>query len=87
MFYLEFISASHKHIEWLQKKLKNELSVNGHIVMDGRKSVFQLKYAKKEALVIINKMYYNPFVVCLSRKKIKIQKALEVENKQQKIYK
>ena len=48
---------------------------------------FQLKYAKKEALEIIKKMYYNPKVVCLSRKKIKIEKALKVEEKQQKLYK
>jgi hypothetical protein len=86
MFYLEFVSASKKHIDWLQSEVEKRTKAHGHIVQDGRKSTYQLKYAKKEALVIIKKMYYNPKVVCLSRKKLKIQKALKIETKQQKEY-
>ena len=44
------------------------------------------EYAKKESVVIIKKMYYNPSVVCLSRKRKKIEKALEIEKIQQKKY-
>ena len=87
MFYLAFISASKKHIDWLRKELQDRLNVSGHISKDGRGSTFQLKYAKKEALAIFKKMYYTQEVVCLSRKRIKINKALCVENKQQKKYK
>ena len=86
MFYIELISASKKHIEWLRGELKNKLGVVGHIGGDGREVTLQLKYAKKETLVIIKKMYYNRRVVCLSRKRIKIEKALAVERKQQKRY-
>lgn len=86
MFYLEFISASQKHIDWLQKEIQERTNAKGHIAKDGNGSTLQLKYAKREAIVIINKMYYNPKVVCLSRKKLKIQKALKVEEKQQKKY-
>ena len=86
MFYLEFVSASKKHIDWLQKELNEKINVSGHIVLSGKKNTYQLKYAKKEALVIIKKMYYNPSVVCLSRKKLKIEKALKIEEKQQKQY-
>ncbi|MEI6400519.1 MAG: hypothetical protein WCO58_03310 [bacterium] len=86
MFYLEFISASKKHIDWLQSELQKNLKVKGHIAFDGKKTTQQLKYAKKEALLIIGKMYYNPKVVCLSRKKIKIEKALGIEKQQQKKY-
>lgn len=86
MFYLEFVSASKKHIKWLQSILEKKIGVKGHITSDGKKSTQQLKYAKKEALVVINKMYYNPRVICLSRKKTKIQKALEIERIQQKEY-
>ena len=87
MFYIEFVSASEKHVVWLREQIHARLGASGHIT-GGRKkgSIFQLKYAKKEALEIIKKMYYNPKVICLSRKKLKIQKALKVENKQQKIY-
>jgi len=88
MFYLEFVSASKKHIDWLQSKIKARTRVVGHITKGTKvKPFFQLKYAKKEALVIIEKMYYNPKVICLSRKKLKIQKALKIEKKQQSMYK
>lgn len=86
MFYVEFVSASKKHVEWLQKELQNRLGVIGHITRDGRKVTFQLKYAKKEGLEIIKKMYYNPKVICLTRKRIKIKTALKIEETQQKRY-
>jgi hypothetical protein len=86
MFYIEFISASKKHVDWIREELKKRVNVSGHIVQDGKKNTYQLKYAKKEALVIIEKIYYNPKVVCLSRKKLKIKKALKIEKDQQKNY-
>jgi len=85
MFYLEFISASKEHVDWLQKEINSRVGVAGHIVSGGR-VCYQLKYAKKEAVVVIRKMYYNPSVTCLSRKKSKIEKALEIERKQQLTY-
>ena len=87
MFYIEFISGSENHINWLRKELKNKIYVSGHITKSKINSAFQLKYAKKEALVIIKKMYYNPNVICLSRKRVKIEKAIEIESKQQDRYK
>lgn len=79
MFYLEFVSASKKHIIWLQAKIKKQLNISGHITNGGSSTMYQLKYAKKDSLEIIKKMYYNPKVVCLSRKRTKIQKALKIE--------
>ena len=86
MFYVEFISASRMHIKWLQKKLENKIGVVGYVSGKDTTSVIQLRYAKKEALAIINKMYYNPRVVCLPRKRFKIKKALTIERKQQNKY-
>ncbi len=86
MFYVEFVSASKKHINWLRSELTNRINVFGHITNDGEKSTGQLKYAKKEAIEIIKAMYYNRKVVCLGRKRIKIEKALSVEKRQQKKY-
>ena len=86
MFYIEFVSASKKHIYWLQKKMKDKVGINGHITKTIKKICYQLKYAKKEVIVIIEKIYYNPNVVCLSRKREKIEKALKVERLQQKKY-
>jgi len=87
MFYLTFSSASRMHILWLQEEIYKSLVINGHISKSQRKgSIYSLRYAKKDAMEIIRKMYYNPNVVCLSRKRIKIEKVLEVEKKQQKKY-
>ena len=86
MFYLDFVSASKKHIDWLRSCLSDKLGVGGHITLSGNRKAYHLNYAKKEALVIIKKMYYNPDVVCLSRKKIKINKVIETERKQQLNY-
>lgn|SRR3989338_5097603 len=86
MFYIVFVSASLKHISWLQEKIEKRTGLKGHITGMKKNVFFQLKYAKKEALEIISKMYYNPKVVCLKRKRIKIEKALNIESKQQKLY-
>jgi len=86
MFYLEFTSASKKHIDWLRGELACKLKVRGHISKDGRSITFQLKYAKREALEIIKNMYYDEQVICLSRKRLKIRKALAVNDKQQRTY-
>lgn len=87
MFYLEFTSASIKHISWLREELKARVNILGHVTKSKNNSAFNLKYAKKEALEIIRKMYYTPKVVCLSRKSLKIEKALKIEKQQQKKYK
>lgn len=76
MFYTVFISASKNHIDWLRQKLAAFLKIKGHINHDSKKVAYQLKYAKYESMEILRKMYYNPNVVCLKRKRIKVQKAL-----------
>lgn len=81
MFYTEFISASKSHIDWLRRKLNKSLNINGHITNSGNKICYQLKYAKAESLKLLPKLYYNKDVICLSRKRIKIDKALAVINK------
>ncbi|MEK7662264.1 MAG: hypothetical protein AAB355_02085 [Patescibacteria group bacterium] len=80
MFYTEFISASKKHIDWLRGEIKKRIKINGHITTGGKsRSAYQLKYAKKESLKLLPKMYYNSQVICLSRKRNKIQKAIAVD--------
>lgn len=87
MFYIEFVSASEKHIIWLREQISGKLNIFGYITGGKRdRSIYKLKFAKKEALEIIKKMYYTPRVICLSRKKLKIGKALKIESKQQRIY-
>jgi hypothetical protein len=78
MFYTAFISASEKHILWMRKEISQRLGINGHVTKTGKTPMFELKYAKAESLKLIPNMYYNAEVVCLSRKRKKIEAALAV---------
>jgi len=73
MYYLCFACASEVHIRWIQQILEVRLGIKGHITKSKNSSVYQLKYAKKETLKLVSKMYYNQHVVCLSRKRLKIE--------------
>ena len=81
MFYTVFISASERHILWIREKIDELIGIKGHITKTGKTPMFALKYAKNESLILLREMYYNPDVVCLSRKRLKIEKALAVEGK------
>lgn len=76
MFYTAFVSASHDHILWLRSEINKLIRIKGHINKGKDASVYQLKYAKKESLILLRKLYYTPDVVCLSRKRMKIEAAL-----------
>lgn len=78
MFYLCFASASKLFIDWLRLEIKESVGSAGHITKDGKGSTYQLKYAKKESVPILEKMYYTKRVICLSRKYLKIQKMLAI---------
>lgn len=86
MFYTVFVSASKNHIDWLRKRIFNFIKIKGHISKSVNDSTYQLKYAKSESLKLLLKLYYDKNVICLSRKRIKIEKALKVNNKQSLIY-
>ncbi|MCL5666412.1 MAG: hypothetical protein M1383_01420 [Patescibacteria group bacterium] len=78
MFYLEFISASLKHLQWVQKRLFFILKVKGHFNTSFGAKVYQLKYAKSEAQKIIAKMYANEKNPMLERKYRKVYTALAI---------
>lgn len=80
MFYTVLVSASKNHIYWLRKTIRSFLGVEGHITKSIHSSVYQLKYAKAESLKLLPHMYYNSDVVCLSRKRLKIEKAFRTVN-------
>lgn len=78
MFYLIFLSASPAHVYWIRESLERLLGVRGHIGTAKNSCVVQLKYAKREALIILKHLYQNPRVVCLARKRLKIERALRI---------
>lgn len=81
MFYTDFVSASLKHILWLRQELKKLLGVNGHISKSRGRSYFQLRYAKAESMKVLRRIYYSDKVVFLSRKRLKIDRALAIISK------
>jgi hypothetical protein len=83
MFYLTFLSASPRHIEWLRESAERFSGVRGHISTSGKLGhrIQSLRYAKKEALLLLERMYKNPKAVSLSRKKLKIAHALRIVGK------
>lgn len=84
MFYTVLYSASEKHINWLRGEIKFNSGVSGHITKSENESVYHLKYAKAESAILLKKIYYNDSVLCLSRKKIKIDKAIQNDEKNNK---
>ena len=79
MFYTSFTSASRLHIDWLQHEIERRLHIRGHISENpAKRSVIQLRYAKADSLKLLPKMYYSKKVLCLSRKRLKIEKMLRI---------
>ena len=81
MFYTVFVSASKNHIKWLREKIFKFVKIKGHITKSINDSTYQLKYAKKESLKLFPRLYYDKNVVCLTRKRLKIEKAFKTNRK------
>lgn len=77
--YVKFISASHAHVIWLQKMIINLLEIKGAInCKDYSKKtlIWELKFAKKESVKLLNWIYYKNDLPCLTRKRILVEEYL-----------
>ena len=83
MFYLAFISGSRPHVLWLQENIKRFCGVVGHVVLTGKNGhkISNVRYAKREASIVLARMYENKNAVSLSRKRLKIERALRIVGK------
>jgi hypothetical protein len=81
MFYSGLTSASPKFLEWVKNKISELFGIEGVVKSSGN-SGYQLVYAKKSSMNLMKKLYYYDKITCLSRKKIKIEKALSIINQQ-----
>lgn len=81
MFYTSFTSASKDHIDWIQKEIKKRLNIIGHISVTKERNFYQLRYAKKDSLKLLPKIYYSRDILYLSRKRLKINEALGIIGK------
>ena len=77
MFYTIFSSASAEYIAWLRKEIHNHAGVSGHVT-GTTKTIFQLKYAKADSLIVLRAMYPNNRVLALPRKRLKIKEILSI---------
>lgn len=79
LFYMGFVSASKKFISWIRREIKTRIKISGHLTVVRKQSVyFQLKYAKKESVKLLKYVYPSSAVVCLSRKRLKIEETLSI---------
>lgn len=82
MFYTELLSASKRHILWLQGTIFQLLKISGHITKSRNDSCYQLKYAKADSLKLLPAFYYAKNTICLLRKRLKIRNALRIIGRQ-----
>ncbi len=80
MFYTNFMSASEKHLRWIQEKIQKLSGVSGKLTYHG-KSYFHLRFAKNDSIKLMEFIYYKSNLICLERKRFKIQQALSIIRK------
>lgn len=79
-FYISFASGSEKYVSWLKNRLEKLIGIRGSINRKKGTTNVQLKYSKKEAVILAKKMYYHKALVCLERKRLKIFRSLDIIN-------
>lgn len=77
-FYITFTSASPKFFDWLRMELDSRLGIKGSLGYNHNNPYVQLKFSKKQALVLVKRMYYSDTVPCLRRKRLKIQQSVRI---------
>lgn len=77
-FYISFASASPMFLAWLQSGIYERIQIKGYINRYPDRPYVQLKYSKKEAVVLSKKMYYRAGVLRLGRKYVKVALSLSL---------
>lgn len=78
-FYLSFTSASIPFLVWLKAELSRLAGTTGYIVRNrNHPSYAQLKFAKRDSVVLSRLMYYADGVPCLKRKHLKIRRSMRI---------
>jgi hypothetical protein len=85
--YVNFLSASQKHIDWIAKKVKEILDIKGNVSFDNRKgrgkrtkTIWKLRFAKKKSLRLLSWIYYKPDLPSLKRKQETYNNFLKFNN-------
>jgi len=77
--YTRFRSASEKHMTWLCNKIKINLSASSNIYKqidkrNGHCTMWQIRFAKKDSINLLTKIYYSKNIPSLDRKRLKFEK-------------
>lgn len=76
--YTGFVSASETHLIWLRNQIRRLYLLEGSLLYSKQAHVFSLKYAKKASSKLLPIIYYKKRLICLSRKRFKIEQALGI---------
>ena len=79
-FYISFTSASPTFFDWLRAEIDNVLGIHGYLGYNRNNPYVQLKFSKKETLLLAEGMYYAKDLPCLKRKHLKIMKSMRIIN-------
>lgn len=74
LFYWELCSGSPTFIKWVRQRIQEFANLHGHISRGGGAEI--LKYAKREATVLFEKMYADREAPCLLRKREKVDQIM-----------
>lgn len=80
MLYTGFVSASLAHLEWLNNEVERLYKLTGKIKYATR--AYQLKFAKNASIKLLGEIYYKNNLICLKRKRFKIEEALDIIRRQ-----
>ncbi|MDP3093174.1 MAG: hypothetical protein Q8N16_00215 [bacterium] len=88
--WVRFISASKNHIQWLKENISKLTKLNGHVWE--RKpsrsyqttSIWEIKFAKKESIKLLQWLYYKKNLPCLERKRKIALRAMAIISKEKR---
>ncbi len=78
--YVKFISASKPHIFWLSETISTLINVKGSLTKYVNKyqtTMWTLKFAKKESIILLKWIYYDPLLPALRRKQLLVNELLK----------
>ncbi len=86
-FYVSFISASPTFVHWLREKINQMTTLRGHLSYYSASDYIQLRFAKKEAIVMAKYLYRKKSNLYLKRKYLKIQRTMSIITKRAAVVK
>jgi len=79
VYYLGFSTASPSFVRWLKKRIADQFKVKGYI--HNGDGVFTIRYVKGDSRKLFKAMYYRKGLLYLSRKYLKIKKAIDYDER------